>query len=420
LLALGDLGVKTGQLLLSALACAAATATAAHAQVSADEMSAGSPERRMTFGGSVRGDWDSNVNQSNTAAGAPSVSESDWIVTPSVRADIVQPIGRQAVFLQGTVGYTFYDKNDHLNSSRINVDGGVGGRLGPCGAVGTARYARSRVQIDDRFLTASVNNILELKTIGVSLTCVRAPGIGLQLSGGFEWGDNTETTREFNDFESTSATAGLVFGRPSLASMSAFTSYTKTEYPKRTAAIGQSGGYETVAFGLTAERRLGARINANASGSYSRVNLIDEVPIPGVVSAGKFNSVTYSGALSYRVSTRLTTDVNFSREVSPTLVRGQAFEIQTGVGAGATYKLGERVSLGLSGSYSKNDARGVPTNSPGILTEGETVSLFGNITYRQSRRLSFTLSGQLSERDSINPVYDFERQRVGVAANFTY
>jgi hypothetical protein len=43
-----------------------------------------------------------------------------------------------------------------------------------------------------------------------------------------------------------------------------------------------------------------------------------------------------------------------------------------------------------------------------------------DLTYTQSRRLSFLLNASYTERDSDDPLFEYDGTRVALTANFTY
>src|SRR5687767_5378881 len=92
--------------------------------------------------------YDDNVARSNAVTAAlRGIEQEDFIYNPSVAVDIVQPFGRQAAFLRGSVGYDFYDKNDQLNRERIDLSGGVSSPLGPCRPTLGGSYKRQQSEL---------------------------------------------------------------------------------------------------------------------------------------------------------------------------------------------------------------------------------------------------------------------------------
>lgn len=401
---------------------AVATASAARAQITSDSMVQGRAARQVDINAQGRVEYDSNVARtSKSAAAARGLVVDDIVYSPGVYATIVQPIGQQAVFLNGRVSYLFHDKNTRLDTSRVNATAGAGGRLGPCGAVVSGTYARGRSELDDTTLSEAVENILSLKRVNVGATCIRPGGLGLTLGASRDWADNSLARLEASDYETIGASAGLIYSRPATGSIGLLANYAMTEYRDRPTLSGRTSGYELVAGGVQVERRLGARIQGKASLSYSHVELLDPIIlVPGGTSVvSDFDGLTYSANLTFRASSRLRISGNFQRAISPTLVSQQAFEVQTDYEANVDYRLGSRISV--SGGIAQKDSNTRGLLTPGVIvTDSRTRSYLGSIRYRQSDRLSFVLSAAHQRRETDNPLLDYSSDRIGISTDVSF
>lgn len=389
-----------------------------------EDMAKGRQKREVRIEAVADVTHDTNVARANAAQAARlGIVREDTIYTPTVRADLVLPVGQQAVFLRGNASYLFHDRNDQLDHSLVDAVGGVGLKAGPCNTVLSTGYARGRTQIDDRVLANTVTNILEVERVNAAVECATPTGLGVFAAAGRSWGHNSEARTSLNDAETTTASGGLSFGRPSAGQISIVGSYAQTDYSNRPLVNGDKEGYELTSGGIMLERRVGGRIEASATVTYSQVNLTTPAPPPGVATtlASEFEGLTYSVNVSYRASSQLRGQVEFERSVQPTLIQGQSYEVQTNYVASLSYRFGSRASLLLSAAQRETDARGETIIAgPPRLTDARTRLLSAELKYRQSRRLTIALRGEHANRDTNDPLFDYTSDRVGIAATFTY
>lgn len=371
--------------------------------------------RRLTVGVQGAVEHDTNVARSSDAQAAlRGVTPEDTIFTPSASIDYVTPIGRQSLFLKGTAGYAFYDKNTDLNRERLDfVGGGIFG-VGPCSTTLTGQYTRGLRQIDDPVLDDDVRNIQEHKRIGAEVACSRPTGIGVRFAASKGWTDNSARTMVDADYEATSLSGGVTYSRPALGVVTAFVSYDKTEYPNRLF----SSGYELNSYGLSFDRELGARIQGTVTVAYATVDQLGE-PLPGA-GDGSYSTTTYGGNVSYRASSRLMLQASFNRNIKPSSGFGQSYDKATDYGLNADYDLGSRIRLTLGARQVERDSGGTVVVSPFQLTSSKTKSVYGAARYSQSDRLSFTLKASREERTTNTPQFDYTSNRVGLSADLTF
>jgi hypothetical protein len=370
--------------------------------------------RKLSIGVHAAVEHDTNVARSSEAQAAlRGVTQADTYFTPSLSIDYTAPIGRQSVFLSGTAGYAFYDKNKDLNRERVDLLGGGVVGLGPCAVTPTGQYARGIRQIDDSVLESDVRNVQENKRVNLGVACSRPTGLGVTLSAGKSWTDNSEAILFDSDYETTSFSGGVTYTRPALGKLTAFGSYGKTEYPNRLL----SSGYELNSYGLSLERQLGARIQGEATVAYT---LVDQLtPIPGADDS-TYGSTTYSGAVSFRASNRLMLQASFGRNIKPSSGLDQSYDKATDYGVSADYDLGTRFKFSLGARHVERDSEGALIVLPFALTSSKTTNVFGSVRYKQSERLSFTLRASREERTTNVPQFDYTSNRFGISADATF
>ena len=110
----------------------------------------GVPERRLDIGISVLNSYESNILRLRKGVPAPpGQSRDDIRATPAITVDILQPLGRQSVFLSGSAGYDFYRENDQLERERIDLTGGTNLAFGPCSSQLALSYGRQQSDLAD-------------------------------------------------------------------------------------------------------------------------------------------------------------------------------------------------------------------------------------------------------------------------------
>lgn len=384
-------GVVTGSALISSVAVA-------------------QESRRVDFSAGAAVEHHSNVARTDEAAAQlRGITQEDTIFTPTAAVDILVPVGRQALFLTGSVGYSFYEKNDQLNRERVDLSGGARGRAGPCMVEFRGGYARGVAQVMDPQL-ANVENVLETEQLALDVICSRQTGLGLTGAVSQEWGSNELALYKANDYERTAYRAGVMYSRPTFGTATVFASRETSEYPNR---IGGGGGYDVDSLGVSYERQLGARIQGVLSFSYSKVQET------GVFAGEDSETTTYAGSLSYRASNRLRFRGEFDRSVNPSSAIGGGYDLNTSYRLSGEYDLGSRITLGLAGGQAEGEARGgVPI--PGALRDSTVSSVVATARYKQSERVGFLLSVGRDERTANAPQYEYTDNYVGLSADVRF
>lgn len=373
--------------------------------------------RRFKVEAKVSALHDDNISRSNAlVAQARGIEQEDVIVSPTLSVDIAQPIGRQALFLTGLVGYNFYQENDQLNRERINLRGGAISTLGPCATTLAGGY--NRRQSDLELLEVGVTENVETTTsVSIDGACGRQIGIAPTFSAGREWTENSAALRSTADYTSTTALAGLSYRRPTFGDLTLFGSYGKTEYdrlvPSGVGGALEEDGYEIWGGGMRYTRRIGARLQGTVTAGYTSVE-------PSASNTDDFQGFTYGADITFKPSGRIETQAAFTRSVKPSSREQTSYSVEENYNLQVRYAIGSRIKLGLGASYADNQYEGVSAGSGLLLTEEQIKSIFASLRLNVSDRLAVMLDATQQERDANVPGFDYTSNRVGLSIVASY
>lgn len=394
-------------LALGVVACTCGGAVAA-----AQQMPAVEARREFTGSLGLRGVYDSNFARSSSAAAASRrIAEEDYTLTPTLTARVVQPIGQQTIFLNGSVGYSFHQKNDQLDRARGDVQGGYVTRLGPCGlyATGGLAAAQSDLALVD---APSVNNLLKTSTLVAGAQCGQRG-----LSGGFSVqqteSKNSAAIQKRGDSDTQVLSGQFGYRNATLGTVSLVYVYSSTEYPNIIMPSRPVGdGFFTQTVGLSVERKFGSKLKTRASAGRTMVKR--EFAPPGADQ--KFSSSNYSLGVDYLLGSRLNLSLSADRAVVPAGRAGKLYDIRTAGRFSGTYKLGSRFVLGFGHSIEDVDSN-TDTSLPfDVITSSRTNSSFASIRYQQGQRASLSLDVRYDERNANLKEFNYSGTRVGVTA----
>jgi predicted porin len=341
----------------------------------------------------------------------------DETYSPSLGLDMRVPVGREALFFNGTAGYIYHDKNTILDSERINLLGGVDARLSICQARLAGAYDRSLTSLEDIVLASTITDKLETERVGLDVNCGRRTGLGASFSASQNWGNHSALLEAVQDYRSHSYQAGVTYARPVLGVFTLFGNYQKSEFPHRPSVGGQLDGYENVSGGVTYDRRLGARIEGTVTLAYSEVTQLVVNPL---FPSKDFSGATYSAALKYRATPRLSTDLLFERAIQPSNRIGSNYDLQTHYRVNGAYDLSKRLKLNIG--YERKDvaSSAIGLSTVNTLTNSKTNVVFGGVRYDLSRRISLALDLAQEQRKTNNPIFDYRDNHAAVTLRARY
>jgi len=374
----------------------------------------------MDFGVRMSATHDTNVARSSKAQAAiRDLTPEDTYYTVAGTVDLVQPLGKQAVFLQGNAGYTFYDKNKNLSSRSADLTGGALKSFGrACQGMVSGGYGADLGQIDD-VIGEIVDNVREQTNMAASLGCQPANGFGFALSANHDETRNSAALQETQDSDTDSAAVVLSYSRPSLGTFRLIANFSETKYPHRDPLLATALGDQisVSSYGVSVERTFGNRLEVNGTAQRTLIKR-DKAPVGTPL---KTTATVYDAQLKYHAGTRLDLRLSGNRSVTPSNRIGQLFDITRELGAVATYRLGTRVEVeaGYRNERTASSGSGAVVLGP-ILTNSDKDVIFGGVRYRRTGGFSLGLTARHEDRETNLPSFDYTATIVAVSLDVPF
>jgi hypothetical protein len=351
----------------------------------------------------------------------------DLRISPLVDASFGLPIGRQQVFVAGSLGRDIYINNEQLNRTRYAVGAGLNLRAASrCTATAAVNFDSRQALVTE--VAELVPNLQETLSYGATASCQSPVGLGfggtvrrLELR-------NDALTRSQLNYNAMLYSAQLNYALGNIGRFSATGTLNKVGYPTRPVLL-VGGGVDTDGVDILSgrfgyQRELGSRLAVILGLSYleSRpqpgtvLQLAPTVPpaLPGLVltptDRSKFTGLGYDAAITYRPSTRLTATLNAARNVQASANVGAQYQVQTNFGADIEYRLGSALSLGSGVTYDKRryfDSVFI-VNTGGRRIQDDISRVYGNIGYAPVKLYSLGLEVAYQKRKSLPVEFSFD------------
>jgi hypothetical protein len=376
------------------------------------------PRRDWAVDGRVIVGYDSNIARlGKGAVNRRGLSATDWTVTPTVSGRLVQPLGQQYLFVDGSAGYDFHRRNPQLDRERFQVTAGGGAVVGPCRPMAFVNYAASQSDLADLDL-ASASNRLQSVGTALGMQCGRAVGPGAMVIAQRTDAKNSATTLTIQDRTQETLSASLLYGAPNLADVALIWTYANTEFPNRVNPGRPVGdGFWTQSIGGRVQRDFGSRLTVGVTGS--RVLVKREFSPTG--DPLKFNSTTWQADAAYRFGRRILIELDLLREVRPSGRPGKLLDIVEGAEGRIRYRLNPRTSVTIGHAYqqvrSNGDTLGFARD---VVTNAYTNGTYGSVEFRTPGRLGFTLDVRHEDRNTNLPIFNYISTRVGLTTAVSF
>lgn len=383
----------------------------------AQEMPVVQNKREWKVGARAEAYYDNNISRSSSAlTNQRNLSKDDYVLLPAVTVALVQPFGRQSVFLNGDVGYAFHRYNDELNRRRAKVSGGVGGVLGPCRPVLFGSYSAAQSDLASLDV-GTTKNLQQMFATGVGAQCARSSGPGASFMVQRSDVKNSARTVKESDTTTELANVQLLYTRPSLGTFSAGFGYSSTEFPNRiipTRPVGD--GFFTQSYFVGYSRKFGQRLTVTGQGGMTHFKR--EFSPPGVDQS--FNSKTYSADVTYGLGERIEFEVRGSRNITPSQQVGKTFDKATKADAIVRYQAGDRLGFEAGYSWQKIDSNADTASALLVVTNAETGAIYGNVSFSPNDRVNLALTIRYEDRNANLPQFTYTATRVGVSAQTSF
>ncbi|OHB26410.1 MAG: hypothetical protein A2790_18445 [Phenylobacterium sp. RIFCSPHIGHO2_01_FULL_69_31] len=375
------------------------------------------PERKLDFGGRVGVVYDDNFARGSAAlATARGIEPEEVVVTPSATASIVQPLGQQVLFLNGSLGYDFHRRNKQLDRQNYDIAGGGMAVFGMCQqtAFGNHRARQSDlVDLD----SVSTKNLMRSTGVGIGVTCGRPSGVGLTGLVQRQETKNSAPLTKTSDSTSETLMLGVQYANPTLGTLGFVYNYSGNEFPNRIIPGRPVGdGFITQTFGVNVQRKFGSRLEVAAGAGQTTVKR--EFSPPGVRQ--KFKSTSYSGEITYRVGGRITLLASADRAIVPSSRPGKLFDISTNGEVEGRYKIGSRYEASVGHSIGDLKSNADTAVAALVVTKSRVNATYASLSYKQSERLSLSLDVRRQERKTNLQDFNYNGTRVGLTAEVSF
>jgi hypothetical protein len=376
------------------------------------------PEARTDIKTSLTGAYEGNVLRLAKDAPNPAGFErDDYRLTPSLDIDISRPIGVQSVFLNGSLGYDFYARNQRLERERINVRGGADTRIGgQCTQHVELGYARQQSDLRDFTRLLSLRNAERRLNFSAAASCGGMFGLKPGLTYDYEAVDNSEARRRISDYRSSSYGATVGFVSPALGEISLFATYRNGSYPTRINPVpgGGKDGVKSYNFGVQYSRDLGARLKADLSAGYNRVK-------PKLGGVRPFKGASYSAGITWIPNDRLQVKLDAGRAVSQSNLLDVSYSIDDSYGVTAQYGINRQWKARLGGSILRRKFRDSPLVAPNTLGPDDNFKqLIAGLDFTPRRRIGFSADVATARRSSPVNRFDFNYTTARLVVRFGF
>lgn len=361
-----------------------------------------------------------NVGQLNKALSlSRGITPEDWTFRPSLQIDVVQPLGRQALFLKGSAGYDFHRRNQQLDRERVDLQGGYLTTLARCRLIAVGGYRAAQSELSDLSnLTSSTKNLLQEKSASGFIDCTRNTGLGAQLTGSHVVSTNTDQLQKQSDATTDTGGVTLAYRNPALGNIAVIGVYAQSDFPNRIVAIGVPPGDDFLvrSLGISLEKKFGSKIKSNIAVSRSLLKR-------GSAPAGtplKTSSTTYHADITYRLSSRLEFEAIGDRAIVPSNRVGKLYDVERNAELVGRYKIGPRIMFTAGGRREDVKSNADSTLGPNVITKSRDKIVYGSVRYRQSQRVSYFAELRQNDRITNLPVFDFSDTRLTLSADVAF
>lgn len=352
-----------------------------------------------------------------TANGKPT---SEQKFSPRLNVDLGLPFGANSLSLSGGIGYNFHRNNKKLDKETIDLKGGLGLNFSPCSPSLSGQISRKQSDLGEIAPTAGtgiarVTNAQTEWQIGGTLSCGKSFGIKPTVGVTYEEGHNSAVLRQINNRNVMTYMVGINYVHPAIGDIMIFGQQRELRFDNQILPNGQENGNRTRSYGISFSRSIGARLQGNASVSWTNLN-------PRQPGVRNFKGLNWSAALSLQATPLLSFNASLGKSTSSTLAVASNYNTSTDYSVGASYTLTPLISLQAGYSRKKKayaGQLGTPTVGVPPLTGDRKEMYNASIGYNFSPKLQFSLDGARESRNANGTFFDYHNNRIALRANLT-
>jgi hypothetical protein len=397
----------------------ACVATAAVAACIAAQARAQTQARPTGASLSLTETYDTNVARSDEAtAELRHVTREDELFTPALDLELGKAIGRQNLFLTGTIGYAYYQRNTFLDSQHIDLTGGATGSVASCHGTVTGQLGQFQSDLQD-LTQVQVKNLETRQSIKIDADCARPIGLTPTFSISEATVSNSAAGRQAANNQTLETEAGLSYSRPNLGQLALFGRYSDSEYPDLVAVTLPAGFVDrniSYSGGVRFSRQVSSRLGGSIELTYTKLQ-------PNAPNSSPFSGPTYLLDVYFKPNQRIRMDINAQRATIPSNTLGSTYATSDTYSGDVDYTLG-KVELKVGASRSSQHYQGgIPAATSALqptITQQTVDDVFGSASMHIARKYLLSINARWETRraDVVNFGYQDLRTGVTVSANF--
>lgn len=359
--------------------------------------------------------YDTNVARaSKVVAEVRGLHRSDIRYTPALDFSIEAPLGRQVIFLDGLVGYDFYQRNRQLNRERIAATGGARVSLSRCSGTISGNLSRRQSEISDFIDVGPVKNNQTVTGVALNGRCGGPIGLVPTFGVSRTWVNNSNRLRDYGNSVSTSVSVGLSYVRPSFGELAVVGEYTRVKYPDRAAlGLDVADGYDVRSVGGRFSREIGSRIGTSIGVFYTSVDTEG--------SGDNFSGVTGDAALDLRLGDATKLRLSAQREVKPSNLYFGNYSVAETYSAHLEHALSPRLKFSAGVGLIKRKIHGDKSLVPITIVNSERrYFAFARATYDVGSRAVVAVEVSREVRYADPKIFDYTSNRALVSLRYAF
>jgi hypothetical protein len=345
-------------------------------------------------------------------------SRDDWSFRPNVSISAGRALGRQTLFVNGSVGRDYYVHNTRLNRDRMAINGGVNWALGVrCGGRVQGGYSQRGTQFGA--FVEVVPSTQKRWSFQAGGTCRTATGLSANLNySRYSVRNETDVLlssidRSFADVNTQRLSGGIGYPLGVRGEIGIQGQWQEHEYINQLLPNGAINGSNTYGANVFANYRLGSslRLTGGLGRSWVRRN-------HGL--ADTFSGTTWNLGLNY-IGPRLGANVSMGRSANGSNGGASNYSIGKFLNGSVNYRANDRLHFVAGYAHDNQDYHGfspLPQTEP--IRTSTMDRYFVGTDYRLNRILGLSLDYQHQRRKSEPGLFSYSANVVTLTARASF